>query len=251
MRAIIIAADPGAGLSPLTDDRPQCMVEVAGKPILHHQLQAYQRAGIDDIVVIGGYKMRGIDAPGARVIPCRDYKTSDLLMSLFSAGTAFVGDVLVSYGDIFFAPEIAEALLESHAPGTLVVDRAWERIYEGRTGRTIDDAELCEISPHGVVTRVGRRVGPERAFGEFIGLARLNASMVAKMWALYIGALESGDDRPYGDAESLRKAVLTDLINHAVARGEMFGVLAIEGGWREIHTIQDLERASTGLEWEV
>lgn len=249
MRAIVIAAGQGSRLRPHTADRPKCMVEVAGRPLLHHQFAAFARAGIDDVVVIGGYKKRGLDAPGARIVANRQYRTNNILMSLFCAGPHLVGDVIVSYGDIVYAPEIIQALVESHAPGTLVVDRAWRDIYEGRSDHPVEQAELCEISPHGAVTRVGKKVGPENAFGEFIGLCKLTAPLVAKMWALYLEALTRGDGQPYGDAPTLRKAYLTDILNHAAARGELMGVLAIQGEWREIDTVQDLERARAGLEF--
>lgn len=249
MRAIVIAAGQGTRLRPYTADRPKCMVEVAGKPMLHHQLDAFARAGIDDVVVVGGYKKRGIVAPGARVVANTEYATNNILMSLFCAGPHLVGDVIVSYGDIVYAPEIIDALVESHAPGTLVVDRTWRQTYEGRTDHPIEQAELCEISPHGAVTRVGKKVGPANAFGEFIGLCKLTAPLVAKLWALYIETRLAGDEAPYGDAPSLRQAYLTDILNHAAARGELMGVLAIQGEWREIDTVQDLERARTGLEF--
>lgn len=250
MKAIVIAAGMGTRLRPYTDDRPKCMVEVAGKPMLHHQLDALRQIGVNDITVIGGYKRRGIVAPGARVVANHEFRSNNILMSLFCAGPHLVGDCIVSYGDIIYAAPIVEALAESHAPGTLVVDRAWQRIYEGRTDHPIEQAELCEISPHGVVTRVGKTVGPEHAFGEFIGLCKLTAPLVAKLWAHYLEALAAGDDRPYGDAETLRKAYFTDILNAAAAEAEMLGVLAIEGGWREIDTVQDLERAREGLEWQ-
>lgn len=249
MRAIVIAAGQGTRLRPHTADRPKCMVEVAGKPMLHHQLDAFERAGIDDVVVIGGYKKRGIVAPGARVVANAEYATNNILMSLFCAGPHLVGDVIVSYGDIVYAPEIIEALTESHAPGTLVVDRAWRDIYEGRSDHPVEQAELCELASNGAVTRVGKKVGPEKAFGEFIGLCKLTAPLVSKLWALYLEALVGGDDKPYGDAPTLRKAYLTDILNHAAAQGELMGVLTIQGEWREIDTVQDLERARAGLEF--
>ena len=56
MKAIIIAAGMGRRLRPHTDRRPKCMVEIAGKPILHHQLDAFRAHGVDDIVIIRGYK---------------------------------------------------------------------------------------------------------------------------------------------------------------------------------------------------
>ncbi|MBK1652709.1 sugar phosphate nucleotidyltransferase [Halorhodospira halochloris] len=56
MRAIILAAGQGTRLRPLTDDRPKCMVELEGKPLLEHQLEVLRGAGIEDIHVVGGYR---------------------------------------------------------------------------------------------------------------------------------------------------------------------------------------------------
>ena len=83
MRAIIIAAGQGTRLRPYTADRPKCMVSVAGKPILHHQIDALRANGVDDIVVIGGYKQQGIVAPNIRTVSNREYQTNNILMSLY------------------------------------------------------------------------------------------------------------------------------------------------------------------------
>ncbi|MCA9539847.1 MAG: phosphocholine cytidylyltransferase family protein [Myxococcales bacterium] len=243
MRAIIIAAGQGSRLRPHTDDRPKTMVEVADRPLLHHQLAVYRRFGVTDVVVIGGYKRRSLRTLGARVVPNHEYLTNNILMSLFCAGPRLVGDVLVSYGDIIFTPKVLERVLETPLPGVLAVDRMWAKTYEGRTDHPIEQAELCRVSPQRLVTRVGKSVGPEGAYGEFIGLARFSGQLLARLWGLYLRALDLGDQQPYGDAPTLRKAYLTDLINDAVAHGEIIGVAPIAGGWREIDTVQDLARA--------
>lgn len=60
MRAILLCAGRGSRLDPLTRDQPKCLVEVAGKPILQHQLDALHANGIDDVAVVGGYRMARI-----------------------------------------------------------------------------------------------------------------------------------------------------------------------------------------------
>jgi len=52
------------------------------------------------------------------------------------------------------------------------------------------------------------------------------------------------DDEPFQHAELFRKAYLADLFNEAIARGVNIGFVQIEGGWREIDTVQDLQRLS-------
>ena len=55
MKAIILAAGMGSRLKPLTDSMPKCMLEIAGKPLLHHQISTLRRAGVRNIIVVGGY----------------------------------------------------------------------------------------------------------------------------------------------------------------------------------------------------
>ena len=249
MKAIIIAAGMGTRLRPHTNHKPKCMVEIQGKPILHHQIDALKANGIDDIVVIGGYKRNRIQAPGIRMVPNAEYATNNILMSLFSAGPELVGDVVVSYGDIVYSASVVQALMNSFFQSALVVDFEWSTIYEGRTDHPIEQAELCEIRENGHIVRVGKHVGPENACGEFIGLSRLNGSMVARLWARYHDVLSRGDDRPYMNAPTFRKAYFTDIINDAIQDQEHFGVVPIEGGWREIDTVQDYDRVQNANGW--
>ncbi len=249
MKAIIIAAGQGTRLRPHTADRAKCMVEVNGRALLHRQVDALRAAGVDDIVVIRGYKARTVQAPGVRYVDNHAYASHNILESLMSAGDELAGDVIVSYGDIFYRPEIAAALMRSYLPGTLVVDRAWADIYDGRDDHPVAQAELCELSDFGLITRVGKHVGPENAFGEFIGLARFSAPLLARLMARYLQAKGRGLDAPYGTAPSLRMAYLTDLLNDGIGHGEAIGVLATDGGWREIDTVQDLERARESIRW--
>lgn len=61
MNAIILAAGMGTRLRPLTNDRPKCLVEVNGIPMVERQIQFLKEKGIDDITLISGYKAEALD----------------------------------------------------------------------------------------------------------------------------------------------------------------------------------------------
>lgn len=56
MQAIILAAGLGTRLRPITDEVPKCMVSVNGIRIIDKQIDNLHKAGVKDIVVVGGYK---------------------------------------------------------------------------------------------------------------------------------------------------------------------------------------------------
>src|SRR4029453_7698847 len=64
MKAIIVAAGMGSRLAPYTDDRPKCLVEVNGRSILQRQLDAYRACGVQELVIIPGYRNAEIPGPG-------------------------------------------------------------------------------------------------------------------------------------------------------------------------------------------
>ena len=64
MKAIILAAGQGARLRPLTDDRPKCMVEYQGKPLIEHVVHALRENGVTDIVAVRGYAPQALRCAG-------------------------------------------------------------------------------------------------------------------------------------------------------------------------------------------
>src|SRR6266508_2020568 len=55
-KAVIIAAGSGKSLLPLTEDRPKCMLDIKGRTILERQIETLRACGVQDIVVVRGYK---------------------------------------------------------------------------------------------------------------------------------------------------------------------------------------------------
>ena len=51
MKAFLLAAGVGSRLRPITDTIPKCMVPIDGQPMLDIWLDAFDRAGVDEVLV--------------------------------------------------------------------------------------------------------------------------------------------------------------------------------------------------------
>ena len=249
MKAIIVAAGRGRRLGPETAELPKCMVAVAGKPILHRQLEAMRAAGASEFVIVRGYLGERIQAPGfsLRFVENPQWPTNNILASLLFAAAEMNEDFLFSYSDIVFAPAHARLAAASTAPVGLVIDRRWKDTYVGRVHHPISEAELASVkeSPAGpAVDRVGKTVVPaDEAVGEFTGLAKFTAAGAAALRAVWTRALAGGLEAPFGRAAHLRQAYLSDALNAMADQGTRLAPLFIDGRWREIDTEEDLSRA--------
>ncbi len=244
MRAIIIAAGMGRRLEHHTAERPKCMVTVGGRSILDHQLHALRANGVDDIHIIRGYLAELLVVDGATYHHNPDFRRNNILHSLFCADDAMEGPLLTTYSDIVFTPEVVRAALDAPHDISLVVDRQWHVAYEGRHDHPVEQAELTEVDDDGRVLKVGKQVGPERALGEFIGLAAYSAKGTQQMRDAWRDVRARFDDEePFHAASRFRSAYLTDLYLELIARGVPIGTAPIDGQWREIDTVEDLQRA--------
>ena len=124
MKALILAAGRGSRLRELTDDRPKCLVSLAGKPLLRWQYDALCAAGAKEVLVVRGYLAERL-VPEAAGLPSGAFATVDnprwahcnMLASLLCAApwldAAFGGgetEVVVSYADIVYPAEHVRAL---------------------------------------------------------------------------------------------------------------------------------------------
>lgn len=251
-KAIVIAAGRGRRLAPYTDEMPKCLVPVDHRSIAQIQLEAMRAHGITDVVFIRGYLGDVLEARAGELAPVRfvdnrEWADNNILESLFCAAAELDEPVLLTYSDIIFTPDVVGQLMGSAGDIALVIDRDFRDVYEDRSDHPLDEAEVAELDESGAVARVGKRALPaERAWGEFIGLARLGAAgarLFRSTWAELCERYRGRADQPFARAPSFRQAYLTDLLQHLIDAGHRLEPVPIRGSWREIDTVQDLQRA--------
>jgi len=136
MNAIILAAGMGTRLRPLTNDRPKCLVEVNGVPMVERQIQFLREKEINDITLISGYKANALDylkgKYGVDIVFNDRYETCNNINSLYIVRERF-SDTYVLEGDVYMDKNI---LLSEVSKSTYF---ARKKKYENEWGLEVDE----------------------------------------------------------------------------------------------------------------
>src|SRR3954468_11927719 len=165
MDALILAAGSGRRLRL---DRPKCLVELDGLPLVDHQLRALEWAGVERVVVVAGYHADDVQEAlpaDTTVVLNEDYADTNSLYSFWLARQELEEEVLVLNGDVLFHPVIARALVRR--PRSALA-------YDSRSGR--EEEEMKLIIRGGGLSAMSKKLAPERSCGENVGMVRLSGA---------------------------------------------------------------------------
>jgi phosphoenolpyruvate phosphomutase len=255
--AIIPAAGFEKQLLPLIQDKPKCLLDIKGKTILERQIAALNEVNIKDIAVVRGYQKDKIAFPNLRYYDNDRYEDTGELTSIFCAEQELKGRCLLLYSDIIFETGILLKLLKSPADITIVVDLAWADQRKLPRPHFKPDLVLLDnppatgyrfVPPDGPnrLVKIGQHLDPERAHGEFIGLAMLSEQGTEQFRSVY-KSMTKNPAASFHEAPSLTKASLTDMLQELVDRGHDVSCLTIYKGWMEVDTFEDYQQAWADL----
>jgi choline kinase len=249
MRLIILAAGEGTRLRPLTDHQPKCMVPVGGRAILERLIETARAVGLNDIVLVGGYRAEALEKYGYPIAINAAYDRTNMVRSLFAAEAYFGDGFVLSYGDIFYTPEVLRTVL--HHPGdiSVAVDTAWRSFWQRRFANPLDDAETLRIADERIVEIGGKAAVIDEIEAQYIGLLAFKRGGVAQLRQSFATAIrEEGEGRlSFGRAKSVDKMYMTDLLQGMADRGVVLSPARIAGGWAEVDSPSDLALAEALL----
>lgn len=229
-RAIILAAGQGKRLLPLTEIRPKCLIELSGRTLLAWQLLRLQAAGVQEAVIVTGFRADAVEAEVATLnltMPVRlafnpFYSVSDNTASCWIVRHEFDREVLVLNGDTLFGPGVAETLMAAPpAEITVTIDR--KPAYDADDMKVLTDA--------GRLVAIGKTI--EAYDAESIGFLRFSKAGAAKFAA--------GVEQVLQKPEGLKRWYLS-VIDELARSGVDVKVATIEGlEWGEMDFPQDVE----------
>lgn len=170
---VILAAGMAKRLRPLTDKCPKCLLEVGERTLLQRTVDAMLQAGVNELVVVTGYKVEMIrdfltaHYPSLTIhfIDNPDYAHNNNIFSLwltrpFTEGREF----LLSDSDILFDPQIIPAVLNVEG-SALAVNR--HELGEEEMKVVVDE--------NNNIVEISKVCSVENAIGESVGFEKMTA----------------------------------------------------------------------------
>lgn len=232
MKAVVLAAGRGSRMKGLTDDRPKCLVELNGRPLLERQVAALRGAGCEEVAVVAGYRGDLLERRGLAIFTNPRWAETNMVVSLTCAAPWLEAEpCLVSYGDIFYTAETARRLVETDADLAISYDPDWLALWSARFADPLSDAETFRLNPDGTVADIGRRpTGLHEVQGQYMGLLRFTPAG----WRRFAAHLEAVGP------EAAAKLDMTSMLRALIADGASVRAVPAEGAWGEVDSASDL-----------
>ena len=173
MFGVILAAGMAKRLRPLTDECPKCLLKVGSRTLLQRTVDAVSKTGINELVVVTGYKNNMIvdflktNYPSLTIhfIDNPDYAHNNNIFSLWLTRPFTEGkDFLLLDSDILFDPAIIPAVIEKEG-AVLALNR--HELGEEEI-KVIVDAESY-------VKEISKVCSIRDAVGESVGIEKMTA----------------------------------------------------------------------------
>lgn len=227
--AVILSAGQGRRLSPLTDKRAKCLVEIGGRTILEWQLRGLAANDIRDVTVVTGFAAEAVETALRAMslpVPVQTifnpfYSVADNIGSCWAARHVLGADTVLLNGDTLFEDAVLARLLAEAGDGITVTIDAKPH-YDG------DDMKVRVKGDR--LAAIGKTL-EGRIDGESIGMLRF----VGEGGARFVGAMHAA----LQDPRSLSRWYLS--IIHTLALEGDVGVARLQGErWCEIDFPTDL-----------
>lgn len=245
MKAIILAAGRGMRLGKYTESIPKGLLKLSGKTILEMQIECYRNAGITDISIVKGYRGELINFSGVKYYWNRDFDTTNMVVSLIKAAKEFTDDVIISYADIVFEPEILEQMIESKKDIAVLVDNSWEKYWYMRYGTINYDLESLIINDEGNILEIGRTViSKDEMNARYIGVLKFSRERLKEVLNIVTEASTYYSVTPWKHSgKPYPKAYMTDLLQAIIDKGVEVKAEKVSNGWLEFDSVKDYENA--------
>jgi mannose-1-phosphate guanylyltransferase / phosphomannomutase len=152
MIAAILAGGKGTRLGEKARGLPKPMVEVAGKPLLLHQIEFLKRQGITTVVLLVGYKAEVIknyfrdgSSFGVSIFYSEETEPLGTAGAIKKASALLPEPFVLLYGDVMADMDIARMIAFHHAKGGMVTLAVHPNSHPY-------DSDLVEVGDEGNVT---------------------------------------------------------------------------------------------------
>ena len=225
MQAVILAAGVGSRLASLSGGKPKCLIEVGGRPLILHQLQALADHGVGPVTCVLGYQadeVRNVIGDRADVVINERYAETNSLYSLWLARERVKGPFVLLNCDLVFDPDILEQVLEEE--GNVLA-------YDSTSSRGREQTKVA-ITQRKVVD-LGKDLPAGSARGESLGMLKFDVEGSTAMLQMADYLIRDGHE----------KAWVIEATRAVCRMVPIYGVNIAGKAWTEIDFPYDLDVA--------
>ena len=171
MQGVILAAGTGTRMGNI--DVPKCLLEINKIPIIKHQINSFKKNGIEDILVVTGYKSELIHKllnNQVQYIHNSKFNEMNNIYSVWLAIQKLKDDFVCIYGDLMFNEKILERCLEIKSEIGLMVEP-----------NTRDETMKVKIENQQIIA-VNKKIEKKIANGNFIGMAKFSKGVLKPLF---------------------------------------------------------------------
>jgi len=226
MKAVILAAGVGSRLLPETEMMPKCLLTVEGKSILEHQLDALNECGVNDIIIVIGYKgdmIKQLIGDRAKYIESKEYESTNSSYSLWLAREELKDGFIYLNADLVFHPALLKKLLDAKESDAIIFSNKIRK-----------DSDMFKLSMNGnKIHHMDKNLDIEEAKGEAIGPVKISEKGASIVFNKLDNLIKSGDKNNW----------VYPIFSQMSKEHDFFGIECGDLPWQEIDTPEDLKSA--------
>jgi HAD superfamily hydrolase (TIGR01450 family) len=236
MKAVILAAGIGSRLRPITNYKPKCLVKVAGKPILEYQLRAYANAGIEQIIIIAGYKFNAVreycskvDYCNIKIIENPKYDITNNMYSLYLAREEVdTKPFMLSNGDVALDAQMVAGLVQSESDDLIATE----------IGSYNEESMKIALNSHDYITDISKTISTENAYGLSADIYKFSAFSSKVLFTEIRKIIEAEKN-----VNEWTEVALQRLFKNQALKMQPFGISSED--WLEVDNFNDLVLADS------
>jgi len=223
-KAVILAAGMGLRLKEMGEEIPKGFIRLDEEPIIEHSLRALIACGIEEIMIVTGYKgeyYENLKAtyPEIRTVENARFAETGTMASLGCARDFVDADFILLESDLVYDPAAISGIINAPHSDCLLLSgttNAGDEVYVEAVGNR--------------VTRISKnRDAINNSVGEYIGIAKISQQLYARL-------LQTADSNP-------KLSYDMDCMVGVASEYPIHFLQMTELDWAEIDDLTQLERA--------
>jgi len=176
MKAVILAAGMGKRLQKVSGGLPKSMINIGNSSIIHHQLDSCMKVGINNFVIVLGYKkeqlkehiLEKIDSENVVFIENPIYDKTNTLYSLWLTREHLNDDFIYFNADVLFQSDLLQKISAESKYSQLLLET--KSCAEEEVKMIIDDEMRIQ--------QISKVLPISECAGEFIGIGKFNKDIL-------------------------------------------------------------------------